>query len=197
MQCSRFSLASSGCDAEVLQVVDKGSKETTKFCQNDNPGDTFTVSTGNQIQLKYKKKKFRKKDGDSSLGFVCKVAVEDSTQADLLLGNEADCGKAFDVQVGQSAVVASTASRGTCSISLNGKSGSVLSLDCPHLQFGRKCRAEDLFVQDRIDYTAFRLCKGSTELPFTVTTSQMVLIYTRDKATNWGDFVCRVTAVGT
>ncbi|ROT70569.1 hypothetical protein C7M84_011176 [Penaeus vannamei] len=145
MQCSRFSLASSGCDAEVLQVVDKGSKETTKFCQNDNPGDTFTVSTGNQIQLKYKKKKFRKKDGDSSLGFVY------STQADLLLGNEADCGKAFDVQVGQSAVVASTASRGTCSISLNGKSGSVLSLDCPHLQFGRKCRAEDLFVQDRID----------------------------------------------
>ncbi|XP_063586236.1 uncharacterized protein LOC134763594 [Penaeus indicus] len=197
MQCSRFSLEDSGCNAEMLQVVDKGSKETTKFCQVDNPGNTFSLSTKNQIQLKYNKKKFRKKDKEISLGFVCKVAVEGSTQADLLLGNEADCGKTFDLEVGQSAVVASTASGGSCSIDINGKSGSVLSIECPYLNFKRKCRAEDLFVEDMNDYESFRLCKGSTDLPFTVTTSRMKLTYNRDKATQWGDFVCRITAVGT
>ncbi|XP_037783911.1 eukaryotic translation initiation factor 5B-like [Penaeus monodon] len=195
MQCSRFSLEDSGCNAETLQVFDKGSKETTKFCQDDNPGDAFSLSTNNQIQLKYKKKKFRKKDSEVSLGFVCKVAVEGSTQADLLLGNEEDCGKTFDLEIGQSAVVASTASGGSCSISLNGKSGSVLSIECPYLNFKRKCRAEDLYVEDLNGFESFRLCKGSTDLPFSVTTSRMRLTYTRDKATQWGDFVCRITAV--
>ncbi|XP_047470514.1 uncharacterized protein LOC125026256 [Penaeus chinensis] len=193
MQCSRFSLEDSGCSAEMLQVTDKGSKETTKFCKDDTP--TFSLSTNNQIQLKYNKKKFRKKDEELSLGFVCKVAVEGSTQADLLLGNEADCGKTFDLEVGQSAVVASTASGGSCSITLNGKSGSVLSIECPHLSFKRKCRAEDLYVEDLNEYESFRLCKGSTDLPFTVTTSSMRLTYSRDKATQWGQFVCRITAV--
>ncbi|XP_042873424.1 low-density lipoprotein receptor-related protein 1B-like [Penaeus japonicus] len=195
MQCSRFSLADTGCSAEMLQVFDQGSKEKTKFCKNDNPSNTFTLSTGNQIQLRYKKSKFKKKDKITSLGFVCKVAVEGSIQSDFLFGNESDCGQTFDLDVGRSAVIASTASGGRCAITIRGDPGSILNLECPRMNFRRKCRKEDLYVDDLNAYQSFRLCKGSTDLGFTTATSSLSFTFTRDAATNWGDFACRVTAV--
>ncbi|XP_063593533.1 uncharacterized protein LOC134770514 isoform X3 [Penaeus indicus] len=157
MTCPRFSLSPGRCKDErvVIKEIGKG-KFKKKYCKGEIPGEDVSEAALRAVTFVHRRAKLKGKQ--CAVGFLCLFSASE------ISGKVSECGGKYQLQEGESMIVAPATfgDKISCKYTFKSPPGSTLALSCPSFNLNQRgCGRERVIVREKKAKYKKKFCKTS------------------------------------
>ncbi|XP_037792545.1 uncharacterized protein LOC119587908 [Penaeus monodon] len=157
MTCPRFGLSPGRCKEEkvVIKEIGKG-KFKRKYCKGEIPGEDVSQAALRAVSFVHQRAELTGKQ--CAVGFLCLFSASE------ISGKVSECGGKYELQEGESMIVAPATfgDKVSCKYTFKSLPGSTLALSCPSFNLNeRGCGRERVIIREKKAKYKKKFCKTS------------------------------------